>query len=757
MLPTLPGLEPKSPQLPISGRFSLSAMGLPSSEPLVKSDLANTSQSSSQYNPAETGKDPFRLAIDVAVGAKKKIDTWSHNTLVKQNISYGMTPQKAEQEAKKLEELGSTAMGFIGGVGEVKNAKEAIQMGKGTITKLIEKGKKIFTKGVSETIGKGASKLPEAIPTQATIKLGQELPSPISRTVPQVSEVLSSKTRIPSMAEKSMGTEVSGAVDRLNELIKTAIKPSKQTLQKLYETERAKRTGAIGGIFEQGAGQKGYFQALGKLKGELAPASKKSFQLGDNLVEKDINSLFKAAQTSPVLNVYDKLNTQTALTKVLSGTIPTSSELTLLEKTFGSKLVDTVLGQRSTGQKIIEGLGQIANLPRTIMASFDLSAPFRQGLMLTSHPKSFFGAFKSMFKQFGSEKAFIATQESIARMPEFNMMKESKLALTDMGKFLTNREEKFMSSWAEKIPGVGSIVKASNRAYTGFLNKLRADVFTDIVKGVKASNGTVDETMAKKIADFVNAASGRGRLLKVGELDLEKAAIPLNGIFFSPRLMASRLHFLNPVNYVKADPLIRKEMLKSMFTIAGSGATLLGLAKLAGAEVGTEPNSSDFGKIIVGNTRVDIWGGFQQYVRMANQLISGKYVSTTTGKEMMLGEGYKPLTRYDILMRQVESKEAPVLSFVTDLLRQQDYQGKPISIPKEIASRFIPMAIGDMYSIAKDNPELIPLSVLGVFGGSLQTYKPVATGGLGGLERTMNSSSKLPGLGGQSLPKLPGL
>jgi hypothetical protein len=92
-----------------------------------------------------------------------------------------------------------------------------------------------------------------------------------------------------------------------------------------------------------------------------------------------------------------------------------------------------------------------------------------------------------------------------------------------------------------------------------------------------------------------------------------------------------------------------------------------------------------------------------------------------------LGEGYKPLTRWDIFLRQLESKEAPVASFVTDILKQQDYAGKPISIPKEIASRLYPMAIGDIVDIAKDNPDIIPISALGIFGVGLQTYQPTKT------------------------------
>ncbi len=245
-------------------------------------------------------------------------------------------------------------------------------------------------------------------------------------------------------------------------------------------------------------------------------------------------------------------------------------------------------------------------------------------------------------------------------------------------------------------------------------------MFDDLIK--KASNLGLNPRsnpdFAKEIANFVNNATGRGELG-----GLQKSAIILNSFFFSPRLMASRLSLLNPLYYLTADPFVRKEAMKSLLSFAGIAMTILGLSKMAGAEVGVDWRSADFGKIKVGNTRIDILGGFQQYIRLAGQLISGQIISSTTGKIMTLGEGYRPLTREDILLRFFEYKEAPIFSFLTALMKGQDFEGKPINVPKEVGMRFIPMAAQDIYDIAKDDPNLLPVSVLGLFGVGLQTYK----------------------------------
>ena len=202
--------------------------------------------------------------------------------------------------------------------------------------------------------------------------------------------------------------------------------------------------------------------------------------------------------------------------------------------------------------------------------------------------------------------------------------------------------------------------------------------------------------------------------------------------------MSSRLTLLNPIYYVKADPFVRKEALKSLFAVSGAVLTTLGLAKAGGAQVSGDWRSADFGKIKIGNTRVDVMGGFQQYIRAAGQLITGEYVSTTTGKMLTLGEGYKPLTRLDILYKQIESKEAPVFSFITTMLKGQDIKGEKLNIPKEVVDRFIPMAIQDIREIAQDDPELLPVSVLGVFGVGLQTY-----GGTVGLSMPIKGIGKI--------------
>lgn len=431
-------------------------------------------------------------------------------------------------------------------------------------------------------------------------------------------------------------------------------------------------------------------------------------------------------------------------------------------------------------------VAEIFNFPRGVLASWDFSAPLRQGLPLI-HKKAFWQALKPMWESWITEEGFQASQESIAKRALFkkrsdkfgeklpSFADDAGLKLTDLTD-LTKREEAIMSTWAEKVP----IVRRSNRAYTSFLNNLRADVFESLIKD---SNVLADVKgnlpLARSIADFVNTATGRGKLavdIPKGlqkyfgtdakgnlrtELSLEQSATILNTGLFAPRLIASRLKMLNPAYYIMAPPIVRKEALKSLLAIAGVGNTLLLLGEMAGAKVSKDPNSSDFGKIQIGNTRIDPWGGFQQYIVAVNRLIRPGFAkipglegeSGFTPLDMatgFAGTGGQQVTsstsnrRYDLWNprgpydpshltiggRFLRGKLNPVLGFAWSLFdAQKEMSGQKMNFstmnPMEnaIAQRFIPILMQDIYQLAKEQPELLPLAIPGALGMGIQTYE----------------------------------
>jgi hypothetical protein len=432
-------------------------------------------------------------------------------------------------------------------------------------------------------------------------------------------------------------------------------------------------------------------------------------------------------------------------------------------------------------------LAEVANLPRTIMASMDMSAPLRQGIGLI-HKGAFWKALPDMVRAWGSEDAYRAIQDSIVNdksgmfkrtygadgkiQPSF--AEKVGLKLTDLNGQLSNREESIMSSLADKVP----MVRASNRAYTAFLNKLRADTFKQMVTDFQSYSG-IDArnkvNLSSQIADFVNTASGRGSLdmttkvfgHKVG-VNLENSAGALSTVLFSPRLLASRLQMMgkgltapfHPEIYMMQKPNIRREYLKSLASIAGASATFVGISKyLGGAEVESDPASSDFGKVKFGNTRIDPYGGFQQPIVLMQRMmphidlsslgledlgvnIGGDMKSTTTGQEYSLDDpAFGRSTRADVLSRFIRSKTNPIINFGWGLLAgNKELSGKPMNFSSinpvgeqgdnlwdnSIAQRFLPMLSQDVYDLVNDETTPPSAKALAAFMASVgmgsQTY-----------------------------------
>lgn len=512
---------------------------------------------------------------------------------------------------------------------------------------------------------------------------------------------------------------------KLINAIKSA-RPVTAEQKRLYRQARAERAGNLDKLQQEGGGRAAYAKQMAALKGELPRADYES--IAKNFSEDDVAKLLDRVNFNNSLLPYEKVSAQTALMKLLGAEglkVPNSSDLKLLSQVFSDDFIQALLQNRTLAQKLWDGVKNALNLPRAIMSSMDLSAPFRQGIFFVGR-KEFWNSFVNMFKLFGSEKASRALMDDIRNRPTWQLMKKHGLAIVDPhSHFLMDREEDFMSNWAEKIPLVGLGVKASNRAYSGFLNKLRADVFDDFVRKYEdlGVNLNLEPKKVKDMVRFINAATGRGNL---GQWN--QAAPALNTIFFSPRLIASRVQMLtDPRIYVTADPVVRKEAIKSLLTFGTLAMSVAGLAKFGlGMEVETDPRSPDFMKPKIGNTRYDILGGFQQYIRLASQLVSGQTV-TSKGDTKELGdpEEYKADTRRDVLIRFGINKLSPVASFVSDWLEGKDPTGEPFDWQDSTLKRFIPMFAQDAAEVYEEwGAKGLLMATPGLFGVGTQTYKP---------------------------------
>jgi hypothetical protein len=130
-----------------------------------------------------------------------------------------------------------------------------------------------------------------------------------------------------------------------------------------------------------------------------------------------------------------------------------------------------------------------------------------------------------------------------------------------------------------------------------------------------------------RLANVINHFTGRADLPAFPDgPGAEKATAVLNGAFFSPRFTISRFQSVeDALGVIKShDSLAAREAPSDMVKFVGAGLSILALAKLAGAKVEDDPRSSGFGKMRVGDTTVELWGGMQPIGRYTAQLITGQ-------------------------------------------------------------------------------------------------------------------------------------
>lgn len=495
------------------------------------------------------------------------------------------------------------------------------------------------------------------------------------------------------------------ATDKLISLVKQAA-PVRESQQELYSQELGRRAGELAKVQARRGGEQGFYEGMSALKGELPKATFNPVR--PSMTADEITGLFNHVNDLNNMLPFTKMNTQAALVKVLSGELPTRGEISLLGKAFGDDFAKTLLAKRSLGAKAWENAVDALNLPRTLMTSWDASAPLRQGAILfAGHPIAGAKATGTMIRAMASPKYAELVRQQIENSPNATIYEKMGLYFADTtsSAALTAREEQIMSRLAGKIPGVGG----SQRGYTTFLNKLRQDVADNFIAG----NPNLSNKELKDFGHVINIMSGRGDLPKF----LQDNSAILNAAF-APRYAMSRLQL--PVEMVKAalpralggtTGAASKELARDVIAFAGTGAAILTLGKLAGVwNVELDPRSTDFGKGKMGNTRFDFWAGEQQIARYAAQLIGDPtrgVDSLKTGQRKTSTGQIVDANRLDTIGRWLQTKKSPAVGLATDLLQGKDFVGQPLDlktkegIGNQAWQRLAPLFLQDMADAAK--------------------------------------------------------
>lgn len=468
-----------------------------------------------------------------------------------------------------------------------------------------------------------------------------------------------------------------------------------------------------------------------RMKGVLTPAEKNRFladlakdKLGFNVTADEAQLIFD--QSTKVKNL------QAAMEGTKAGSIERIA--------YGRAAMDfkDLVSKMKPGGRAWTGLlGDILNISRTVQTSLDLSAVLNQGTGMLSRKEGLKG-IGQMFKYMASEENYKNFQAYVLSHPNYALMQDGKLAIMDLSDKLSLREEEIQSSLVEKFNQklkdasgglVPNIIRGSNRAYTGYLNYVRVEVFNNLVESARAAGEDVrlGSKTLKDIAKSVNDFTGRGNL---GKDDKYGYAGPLiNIVLYAPRKISATVNMLNPLRYM--DPKIsltaRKAAFRQLLGTIGVTTAALTLAKAMGADVNiNDPTASDFLSVKVGSHSVDFTGGVSTYLKFLGRFYNNS-LTTASGKELEFTDAYGSPSRGSLTANFMRNKLAPVASFIVDALFQKDSIGRPFDITQEAKDRLVPMGLDSILDYFHTEPEestklIFPL--LSVFGSNLSSPLP---------------------------------
>jgi hypothetical protein len=255
--------------------------------------------------------------------------------------------------------------------------------------------------------------------------------------------------------------------------------------------------------------------------------------------------------------------------------------------------------------------------PRVTKASFDISAPFNQGIVgLITNPKAWANANREMARAVQKD----GMKQVVARIrlnPYYKKAMASKLAISETGKIGPN-EQRLGRTMFDKVPGFSQ----SNDAYAAFTQTLRMQMFESMAKKleqprldlmqsirqgkvVKTKGGALDAKEYEDLAYYINTVTGAGR----GQL-----ANALNKIrFFAGGYTVSRFAtaFGTPVfrAAIRGNEQLAKAALGEYAKMASVAVGTLGALTAMGFKVDLDARSSTFMQVKIGKNWVDPFGG----------------------------------------------------------------------------------------------------------------------------------------------------
>ncbi|MCR4339994.1 MAG: hypothetical protein NUW01_08920 [Gemmatimonadaceae bacterium] len=484
-------------------------------------------------------------------------------------------------------------------------------------------------------------------------------------------------------------------IQKLTGLIKGA-KPLQARNKELLSQFRSRQAGAFSGAL--GEGEAGFRSGLGAMRGA---AERVGFPpLRDALEVGDVDSLFSRLGQAG-LRQFEHANAGSALTNILDGVVPTTSELEQLERAFPGVTKSLRDAKIVSGPAFSDYMRDALSLPRSLRSSFDLSGLRQSATAAYAHPVMFARNFKRSLSALGRESNFEAFMSDLDNRWYAPLRKDAGVAINSGELSLNKGEGTIISTLVNKIPGY----RASQRAYTALLNGMRDALFASMLEGYGVDPSVVRDLSSRGAKNTLTNAIGGdelqrwGRLINVstgrGDLPafISQTKIGGSSFMWAPRLIAARVQL--PFELFSSSAQVRKEAARQIVAFVGVNSTVLGLGAKAGVwEVETNPRSADFGQIRIGNQRIDPWAGFRPLANLVTRMATGERKSTVTGD-------VSEVDRKEIVQDFLRSKLEPLTSTGVNIWTGYDQIGNPYGVKDAPGDLLVSLFLTDLAEAVK--------------------------------------------------------
>ena len=291
----------------------------------------------------------------------------------------------------------------------------------------------------------------------------------------------------------------------------------------------------------------------------------------------------------------------------------------------------------------------------------------------------------------------------------------------EKAKLFPKTEEEVPTKILERLPFIGKGFKAADVAFLNSAIRARAPLFDMMLDIHKKTGLEVNDVVIKDLGTVVNAITARGKVGQVGSSKLVQI------LLWAPRMLKADWDVLTVHTFGAGleTNFARVQAAKTITNVVLATAAIVAIAQGMGAEVETNPISSDFLQIKKGNTRIRIpfTRGMTQIITLVARMATQRTKSTTTGLITKLNSGdFGSMTTFDVGLNFLTNKTTPPVSAVISWMKGRNFAGNKPTIGSTTFG-FLPISVQNFIQLKDQNTAIAVIGAfVDVFGISSNTY-----------------------------------